>query len=335
MMPLPRRLQVTLAVLLAAGLTGGAVLTVLWQTRANPADIPLQLAAPAGDAAGKVTVTWLGISTLLFDDGETQILTDATFSRFGVARLLLLPVRSDIARINYMIDEYRMNRVSAIVPLHSHFDHAMDAGHVANRTGAVVLGSESSANVARGSSVPVDQYQILDFGESRYFGNFTITLLESRHAPLSGPGDYWFPGIIAEPLVQPARVHKWQGGATYSLLLSHPSGTALVVGSAGYVDGTLDAHAADVAFLSIAGLSALGRDYTERYWRETVGLTGATRVFPVHFDDFTQPYDEIALFPDIVDDVVTTGGWLHELADASETPVTVRLPRYGEPVVLY
>ncbi|HZW60400.1 MAG TPA: hypothetical protein VFE85_08905, partial [Woeseiaceae bacterium] len=88
-------------------------------------------------------------------------------------------------------------------------------------------------------------------------------------------------------------------------------------------------------FLSIAGLAGVGRDYAARYWQATVGSTGATRVYPIHYEDFTRPYGEIALFPDILDDVVTSTNWLREFAAAQELPVSVMLPRYGMPIVLY
>jgi len=332
---LTRWLRIAVAVVLATLITGMAAIAVLWQMRASPEDIPLSFAEAPVDTAGQVTVTWLGITTLLFDDGETQIVTDATFSRFSLGQLLFTRLESDVAQINYALDEFGMDRVRAIIPLHSHFDHAIDAGHVANRTGAVILGSESTASIARGSRVPVDQYQILGFNESRYFGSFTVTLLESRHAPILGDDDYWLPGIIEDPLQQPARVNAWRAGASYAVLISHPAGTTLVQGSAGYVDKGLEGHGADIVMLSIAGLSGLGRDYTSDYWQQTVIRTGATRVYPIHFDNYTSRFGRVELFPDLVDDVVMSSAWLQELASAGELPVTVRLPRFGKPIVLY
>lgn len=291
---------------------------------------------PPGGPAATVTVTWLGITTLLFDDGETQVLVDGTFSRPSLAEILLQrPIWSDAATINRALAEFRLNRLAAIVPAHSHFDHAMDAGLVANRTSAMVLGSESTANIARGAGVPVSQHQILADGESRQFGAFTITLLASRHAPV-GPGDGgWFDGVIEEPLRQPARVKDWRTGTAWSVFVAHPAGTALVQGSAGFVEEALPADSADVVMLGIGGLSGLGRDYLQRYWEETVLRTGASSVYPVHYEDFTRPFGEVALFPPIVDDVVTTASWIDELAVEGDHPVTVRRLPFGEPVVLY
>ncbi|MEQ8204554.1 MAG: hypothetical protein RIA65_00140 [Woeseia sp.] len=333
---LSRALRTLIIVALVALVTGCGALAWLWQTRAQPADMPLPVATPATDTAGKVTMTWLGITTLLFDDGETQIITDATFSRQSLFDIVLFrPLESDIARINFALDEYSIDRLAAIIPLHSHFDHAIDAGHVANRTGAMILGSESTANIARGSKVPVDQYQTLQYGESRYFGKFTVTLLESRHVAQLPDDGYFFPGHIDSPLQQPARVNAWQGGAVYSVLISHPDGTVLIKGSAGFLPGELGDRTADVAVVSIAGLERLGRDYTDDYWREIVAASGARRVYAVHHDDFTQPFGQLALFPDIVDDVVSSSSWLRDIAVLQGPPIEVLLPPLGQPAILY
>lgn len=333
-------LQVIAASLLIVVASAISLVVWLWQERADVEDLDWPVATSNGETAEQVTVTWLGITTLLFDDGETQILTDGTFSRPSLFDILSQRrIYSDVDTINYALAEFRLDRVAAIIPVHSHFDHAMDAGLVANRTPAVVLGSESTASIARGAKVPVSQYQILASGETRQFGKFTITLIESRHAPMgiaprAGNGP-WFPGTIDEPLEQPARISDWREGGTWSVLIGHPQGTALIQGSGGYVEGALPEGGVDVVMLGIAGLAALGRDYVDTYWTETVTRTGATRVFPVHFEDYTKPLGEVALFPDIVDKVTITAGWLDELAAESPEPVSIsRLP-FGQPVAIF
>jgi L-ascorbate metabolism protein UlaG (beta-lactamase superfamily) len=326
----------TVLLLALLGAAGAGAIAWLWQTRPALAELPLAVANGGFVADGNVTVTWTGISTLLFDDGETQIITDATFSRPTLRDILLFrPLQSDYATINRALDEFRVERLAAIIPLHSHFDHAMDAGHVANRTGAMVLGSESTSNIARGSKVPVDQYQTLKSGEPRFFGDFTVTLIESRHVGQMPNGAPVFPGTITEPLQQPARVSDWHSGTAYSLLIEHPTGTTLVVGSAGFIEGQLANVKADVVLFSIAGIAAHGRDYAEQYWQEVVGQTGARHALAIHFDDFTLPLGELALFPKVVDDIVQTGAWINEFAAAADPPIEVLRPPLGKPVTLY
>jgi L-ascorbate metabolism protein UlaG (beta-lactamase superfamily) len=335
-MRLRRKLQLIAASLLLLVAAGVSFVAWLWQERSQVADLGWPVATSSGESAERVSVTWLGITTLLFDDGETQILTDGTFSRPDLFDIVTQrPVYSDAAAINYALAEFRIDRLAAIVVLHSHFDHAMDIGLVTNRTNAIVLGSESTANVARGSDVPVNQYQILANGETRQFGNFTITLIESRHAPIGIDGQSSFPGNISEPLRQPARVRDWKEGGSWSVLISHPHGTALVQGSAGFIEGALTGKSADVVMLGVAGLSSLGRDYAAQYWHESVLRTGATRVYPVHYEDFTKPFGELQLFPDVVDEMVVTAGWIDEFASGSEHPVSVSVLPFGQPVAIF
>jgi L-ascorbate metabolism protein UlaG (beta-lactamase superfamily) len=336
MISLLRTLRNILLLLVLLCVAGVATLSWLWQTRPQLADLPLKLADRDFVADGKVTVTWLGISTLLFDDGETQIITDATFSRPTLQDIVLFqPLESDFAAINRALDEFHIERLAAIIPLHSHFDHAMDAGHVANRTGAMVLGSESTANIARGSKVPVDQYQALKSGEPRFFGEFTVTLIESRHVGQMPNDAPIFSGTITDPLVQPAPVHAWRSGTAYAALIEHPAGTSLVLGSAGFIEGQLADVRADVVLFSIAGVSGHGREYAEQYWQEAIAPTGAAHALAVHFDDFTFPLGKLALFPTVVDDIVLTASWVNEFAAAAEPSVEVLRPPLGQPLMLY
>ena len=307
----------------------------IWRDRDDIENLGWPVAESAIEPGESVTVTWLGVTTLLFDDGETQILIDGFFSRFGVTDYLFRKISTDIANVNYVMAEYRINRLAAIVPTHSHFDHAMDIGIVANRSSAVVLGSESTANIARGERLPVNQYQILANGENRQFGDFTITLIVSKHAPVADGERPLYPGVITSPLGQPARVGDWKEGETYSILISHPRGVALVQGSGGFVHDNLQGVSVDVAMLGLAGLSRLGREYTEQYWNETVEMTGAQRVYPVHYDDFAKPFGEISLFPRIADDVVQTADWINDIAIASEVEVDIQRLPFGQRIVLY
>jgi L-ascorbate metabolism protein UlaG (beta-lactamase superfamily) len=307
-----------------------------WQIRGAIDSIGWPTSMVATEPGEAVTATWLGITTILFDDGETQILVDGAFTRISPLQLAQVnSVKSDVATINYALSTFRMDRLAAIIPVHSHFDHAMDVGHVANRTSAVILGSESTANIARGEGVPVDQYQILADGETRQFGEFTIKLLASTHAPIGFEGEEFFPGVIEYPLIQPQRISAWKTGVAWSVIISHPRGSTLVQGSAGIVSDKLDAESVDVALLGIASLTGLGFDYVQEFWDETVGATDATRVIAIHHDDYTDPFGVVRLSPNMFDNVVKTAGWLDEIATSGETDVTIELPPFGQPIALY
>lgn len=318
------------------GLLVGLLLWRMYQVRGDIDQIGWPYSQVASEPGEAVTVTWLGTTTMLFDDGETQVLIDGTFTRLGVLQMLpLRQVKSDVATINYAMSNFGITRLAAIVPVHSHFDHAMDVGYVANRSSAVVLGSESTANIVRGADVPVRQYQILADGEERQFGDFTIRLIASTHAPIANGKDELFPGIIEMPLRQPAPISAYRTGVAWSIVIGHPRGTTLVQGSAGIVPGKLAGESVDVVMLGIGGLGGLGKDYTASYWDETVTATAAARVIVVHHDDYNLPFGELRLMPDMFDRVLRTAAWIDEIIAERNSNVRVELPPFGQPIILY
>lgn len=297
-------------------------------------DWPLP-AAVAADA-DTVTVTWFGVSTLLFDDGNTQILIDGFFSRPSLAEIALgLAVDSDTAQINRVMDDFQLRRLAAIIPAHSHFDHAMDIGAIANRSSASIIGSATSAQIARGAGVPEDQIVIVADGARYTFGEFTVSLFESAHAPIGWGGSTPYAGSLVEPLHTPAPISAWKEGRSYSIIVSHTDGTTLVQASAGFVEGIFDDIAVDVVMLGTFGLERIGRDYAADYWRNTVTATGARRVLPIHFDDYSRPFGTIELFPRVLDDFENTARMLQEIRETWDTNTRIELPEFGKPIVLY
>lgn len=327
-----RAAMVIAAVLTVAVLVGAW----LWQDRSTLESTGWSAPPEPTDSSASVTATWLGVTTLLFDDGETQILIDGFFSRPSLADgLLRRPVVNDAAMINFALYEYRMRRLAAIIPAHSHFDHAMDVGAVAKRTSASILGSESTANIARGAGVPDDQIIVADDGAVYEFGEFKVRLLLSRHAPIGWRGNPPLPGTIDEPLELPQPLGAWREGASYTIVIEHPQGTTLVQGSAGFVEGLLDGIPADVVMLSVGGLTTLDEDYAERYWQALVTTTGASTVIPVHFDDFTKPFGVVEPGPRVFGDLEETSRWLNTFRDSWDQDVTIYLPEFGKPIALY
>ncbi len=298
-------------------IVGTAALVLMWRDRLQLADIELRPAPVEAQRSDTVTATWFGVSTLLFDDGQTQILIDGFISRPTLSDILLQrPVDSDAAMINYALNEYRLVRLAAIIPVHSHFDHAMDIGAIANRSSASILGSESTAHIARGAGVPEDQIVVVSSGADYSFGDYSVKLIESVHGPVGWRGQIPLAGTIDEPLVPPAPVTAWRAGRSYSIVISHPLGTTIVQGSVGFIEGALDDVQADAVMLGVGLLERLGRDYAQGYWQALVTATGAQLVFPIHFDDYTRPYGEIELIPKVLDNFAITVQWLEEFRAA-------------------
>ena len=139
---------------------------------------------------GGLGVTFLGVASLLLDDGESAVMTDGFFSRPSLPRLLLRPIAPDGARIDSALSRLGFGpggrRLDAVAPVHTHFDHVMDSAVVAERTGAVLVGGESAANVGRGAGLDAARIRVVTPGEPHAFGAFTLTTSSRRTARRTG-----------------------------------------------------------------------------------------------------------------------------------------------------
>ena len=275
-------------------------------------DVPARVTEAPG-----LSVTFLGVSTLLIEDGRTAILTDGFFSRPSMLPVLLGRLAPDPDRIDACLERAGITALEAVLPVHSHFDHALDSAYVADRTGAVLVGGESTANIGRGHGLPAERVVVAVPGEEIDLGPFTVTLVESHHCP---PDRY--PGAITEPLRPPARVGAYRCGEAWSILVGHESGrTVLVQGSAGYVEGALAGHSAEVAYLGVGQLGLQDEDYVTAYWDQTVRTVGARRAVLTHWDDFFRPLPGISgagplrALPYAGDDLDATMAVLSRLAE--------------------
>ncbi|WP_193614232.1 MBL fold metallo-hydrolase [Nocardioides lijunqiniae] len=272
-------------------------------------------------ASGPLGVTFLGVTSLLLDDGESAVLTDGFFSRPSLARVALGRISPDVDRIDAALGRAGVDRLEAVLPVHTHYDHAMDSAAVAHRTGAVLVGGTSTAHVGRGGGLPEDRIRVAVPGEAMAYGGWTLTLVESHHCP---PDRY--PGVITEPVVPPVRTGAYRCGEAWSILVAHASGrTALLQGSAGFVPGSLAGHRADVAYLGVGQLGVQPEEYVRAYWAETVEAVGARRVVLTHWDDFFRPLDRpLRALPYAGDDLDVTMRVLGGLA--AEQGVALHLP---------
>ncbi len=279
--------------------------------------------APAGDADSDLTVTWLGVSTLLIDDGTTALMTDGFFSRPSYVEVGLRRLRPSESRISECLARAGVSRLAAVLPVHTHFDHALDSAVVAARTGACVVGGESAANIARGQGLATDRIVVAGPGVELTFGSFTVTLIESHHCPPDR-----FPGVISAPVVPPVRASAFRCGEAWSTLIEHrPTGRRLLVqGSAGFRLRALADQRAEVVYLGVGQLGVQDSDYIEQYWEQTVRAVGARRVVLIHWDDFFRPLTEpLRALPYAGDDLDVTMRVLTALAGADG--VAIHLPR--------
>jgi len=258
-------------------------------------------AVPGAALDAPLTVTWMGVATLLFDDGESAILTDGFFSRPSLARVGFGRISPSEPRIDGCLARLGVRRLDAVLPVHSHYDHVLDSAVVAQRTGALLIGGESTANVGRGYGLPEDHIVVVKPGEPIRAGSFEVTLIESHHCPPDR-----FPGAITEPVRPPARASAYRCGEAWSTLIHHrPTGRrCLIQGSAGYLPRVLDGRHAEVVYLGLGQLGLQPQRYLTEYWTETVRAVGARTVIGIHWDDFFRPLSKpLRALPYAADDL--------------------------------
>jgi L-ascorbate metabolism protein UlaG (beta-lactamase superfamily) len=290
--------------------------------RPSLADYAGYFDAPVASEGATLTVTWAGVTTLLVDDGESALMTDGFFSRPSLAEVGLRSLTPSIPRIDGSLARLQVQRLAAVLPVHTHFDHVMDTAVVAERTGAKVVGGMSAKQVGRGHGLPDDRLVVATPGEPMTLGSYDVTLIEGAHCPPDR-----FPGVISGPVTPPVRASAYKCGEAWSTLVHHrlSDRRLLIVGSAGFIPGALAGQRADVVYLGIGQLGVQPEAYLIDYWTEVVRTVGARRVVLVHWDDFFRPLDKpLRALPYAGDDLDVTMRVLTRLA--SEDGVALHLP---------
>lgn len=275
---------------------------------------------PAAEEGSDLTVTFVGATTLLVDDGSSRLLIDPFFSRPGVVRCAVGKIGPDAGTIDGCLRRLGVDRLDAVVASHAHYDHAMDAPYVARRTGAQLVGSRSTAMIGAGFGLPEERMTLVEPDDPLQVGALTVTFARSAHvAPVH------FPGKISAPLTPPARLSSYRVGECYSVHIRAGRRALLVQGSAGSVAGSLSGLPTDVVYLAIGALSRATGAARERYWDEVVTTVGARRVLATHWDNLWRPLSlPLAPLPSVLDDIPATMRFLD--AHAAKHGVDLRVP---------
>ncbi|XDD53957.1 MBL fold metallo-hydrolase [Leptospira sp. WS4.C2] len=243
---------------------------------------------------GKIRATFLGTTSILLDDGETQILTDGFFSRPSLWKTAFSKIESNPSTVQSVIEKAKIERLKAIFVCHSHYDHVMDAPLVTKQTQAKLFGSSSTLNVGLGAGLTKNQMEKFQPGKPIQIGKFTITVLESKHTPpfrIFGKTNATDPNHpnIESPLIPPVKATDYIEGGTFDFFIQHGKNKILIKSSTNFVEGALDKAKVDVLFLGIAQLSLQPIPFQEKFYEQTVQTTKPKLLIPIHWDNFFKP----------------------------------------------
>lgn len=236
-------------------------------------------------------VTFFGTTTLLFDDGEDQILFDCHFTRPSFVEVGLKTLRTNTKIIDDILCKHEVNRLKAIFVSHSHHDHVMDVPYVAKKCDCDVFGTISTLNVARGLSIDENKLHEFVCHQPIQVGKYAITIIPSLHSKAK-----WYNNDLGQtidsPLMQPAKKKDYKEGGSFDFLVEVQDKKYLIRPSCNYIKGQNDDIHADVLYLGVGGLSKLSDVETKEFFEETIEKVHPDIVIPLHWDNFFSSLDQ-------------------------------------------
>ncbi|MEJ3746750.1 MBL fold metallo-hydrolase [Actinomycetes bacterium KLBMP 9797] len=260
--------------------TAGAALAT-----ATGATIPTAAsAAPRrrGPAATAATFRWLGTSGWRVDIGGKTLLIDPYLSRFRTGRPanLATPLAVDPVRI-----ADHPGTPQNILVTHTHWDHFNDVPHIAQRSGARVLGTLTAYHLGLAYGLPSTQLSPVKGGEVLDFGDYTVEVIASLHSR-NAAYSVAIPGVRVTVPAKPETIGDLPEGDTLAFQVTPRGGPSVFfMGASDFVAGNLAGLAPDVAMVAVPATDA-----TYAYVpRLLAALDWPATVVPVHWDDFEAP----------------------------------------------
>jgi reactive intermediate/imine deaminase len=293
-----------------------------------PADAQSSPATPVPLNAGEIRLTYLGNAGWEITDGRRLVLVDPFLTQFRRWR----PGGSDVAPAGlYLPDtafiKERVPRADYILITHGHSDHALDAGYISHRTGAVIIGHETAANLARAYDVPDSSLITVIGGEDYDFGDFSVRVIPNIHSALDDKRYYnngrGIAGKAPRGLRAPLKRNDYQEGGNLAYLVRMAGHEVLVMGSMNYIEREMEGLHPDIALVGSNSQRLEIHDFTGRLMR---ALGNPAVVLPSHADGYGDPNPSPAALAD---------RRLFQQEVAAASPATRFIaPKWFEPIVL-
>ena len=275
---------------MAAGLAASALSagrSLLLPGVAEGAETP-----PAGGGPGTsgVNFKWFGTNGWEISFGGKTILFDPWFSRFDSGFLTgkfnpNAPLPLDEALINQHV-----KKADQILIGHGHWDHMADVPHIAKKTSAMVIGSETHANVMRAAGVPEGKIVQVKGGEHMQFDGYTIEVFPGVHS--MGPTKkHVVPGHFYQVPAPPTKITDMpEGDSLIYVITIGRKFSIFLMSTANYIERALTGLKPDVALVASIFANQI-HHFTPRLLRV---LSYPKILLPTHWDNFEAPFSEPA-----------------------------------------
>lgn len=255
--------------------------------------LSLQLSSLKGQET-PIQLTYLGTAGWIIEDGTITVLVDPYISRVKLGRgpgihpddKRETVERSDIFVSDTASIDSIISKADFILVHHSHFDHLSDVPYIARKTGAKVIGTETTINILRAYGISDEQLYPVKGGEDYQFENFAVQVIPSIHSALNNK-HYIDNRSYSEPPDAPLKVSEFIEGGSLMFLARFSRHHVLTMGSMNFVERELFGQKPDILLAGV-NRSQLGLyKYNERLLSVT---NNPKYIIPTHWDNFRLPY---------------------------------------------
>ena len=242
----------------------------------------LNWAAHGVDLPDGLEIQWLGTAGFRLSFDSTTLLIDPYVSRAPLSTVVRRrPLTSDPDLVAQLLPD-----ADAVLVGHTHFDHAVDVGSVAERHGCPVYGSDSAAHLLAlhglaDLAVEVEPHHPYEIGP------FTVRFTPSRHSRLVVGLKVPFDGELTCDSLDGLDAGRYRCGRVWGITVEVAGITIYHQGSADLVDDEIRDRSVDVFLCGIAG-----RAYTRHFLSRVLRTLDPGLIVAHHHDDFFRPVDD-------------------------------------------
>ena len=252
------------------------------------ADPPSAISAPPRSG---VRITYLGTNAYLLESRDTILLIDPYFSRQSLFRtaLHLEPVPETNLMAAWLRDH---PKIDAVLVTHGHIDHLFDVPPIVRATGAKLIASATSVELATSAGVPTKQARVVRTGSTLSVKGAVIHVLPATHDRIFGVTPFNTP----VKHLPPRKIDDWVTGEPFAFLIEI-GGKRIFINSGGRGDKSLALNAApvDLAIVGVASQDAIDA------FSPTITQLHPRYILPSHQDDFFRPLSHGFVFLPLTD----------------------------------
>ena len=155
--------------------------------------------------------------------------------------------RDDKAVSDEALIDQTISKADFILVHHSHFDHLGDVPYIANKTGAKVIGTETTMMILRAYGIPEEQLYAVGGGEDYQFKNFSVRIVPSIHSALNEK--HYFDSRRYDrntKLKAPLRINQFIEGGSLMFLARFDSHNVLTMGSMNFIEREMEGLNPDI-----------------------------------------------------------------------------------------